>query len=180
MDDGGPVRDDDSLEREGGVFVPRTGGRDVGCDDAQDRCAPDDVLEDQVNDEHIPGTVDDMAYDYGTEEPAPTDQLLMTIETGYVVGMGDVGETGYDEDMDEPALGAPDERELWRQQRGLMDEDRAQPYGVAGTAADDVPAIERALGEDAAGPLVQSEEGTSATGSTSIPERGGFPEESDE
>ena len=163
----GPVHDDDSFVREGGVFAPRTGGRDVGCDDEQDVCPPDEVLEDPVNDEHVPGTVDDLPYDYGTVDPAPTDQFLGSIESGPVLGMRDVGETGYDEEADEPELGAKDEKDLWSRQKVLIDEDEAQPYAIPDMSAEDVKDLELALGEDAAGPLVESEEGTSATGSTS-------------
>lgn len=165
MNSSGPVHDDDSFVREGGTFAPRTGGKDVGCDDDQGRCPPDEVLEDPVNDEHVPGTADDLPYDFGTLDPAPTDQFLGSIETGPVIGMGDVGDTGYDEDVDEAPLGAKDERDLWERQKPLIDEAETQPYEVPEMSPEEVRGIERALGEDAAGPLVEYEEGTSATGS---------------
>lgn len=179
MDGNGLIEDDDDFVREGGVFAPKGGGRDVGCDEEQDYCAPDEVLEDDVNDEHVPGTVDDLPYDYGTEAPAPTDQMLGLIETGPVIGMQDVGDTGYDEDVSEESpLGARDERDLWQRQKPLIDEVERQPYSVPEDA--DAAAIEGALGEDAAGPLVESEEGTSAVGSTTVPEHGGFPSGTEE
>jgi len=165
MNNTGPVHDDDSFVREGGVFAPRVGGRDVGCDDDQDWCPPDEVLEDPVNDEHVPGTVDDVPYDYGTVDPAPTDQFLGTIEEGPVHGMRDVGQTGSDEDVDESPLGARDERDLWQRQKPLIDEDDAQPYNLPEMSEEDVKKVEAALGEDAAGPLAEYGEGTSATGS---------------
>ncbi len=130
MREGETIRDDDAFVREGGVFAPRTGGRDAGCDEDEGACARDDVLEDPVNDEHVPGTVDDLPYDYGTAEPAPTDQRLGTIESGPVVGMGDVGRTGYEEDVQEPPLGAADERDLWSRQKGLFEPARATSSGL--------------------------------------------------
>ncbi len=48
-----------------------------------------------------------------------------------------------------------------------IDEGVKQPYNLPDMSAEDVESVERALGEDAAGPLVDSEEGTSATGSVS-------------
>ncbi len=160
------IHEDEAFVREGGVFAPKSGGRDVGCESDELTCPTDDVLEDPVNDEHLPGTVDDAAFDYGTIDPAPTDQRLGTIETGPVVGMRDPGMTGYDEDVQESPLGAVDERDLWKRQKGLIDEDEAQPYTLSGFSDEEVEGVERALGEDAAGPLVDSPEGTSATGSS--------------
>jgi hypothetical protein len=175
MDGNGLVEDDDSFVREGGVFAPRNGGRDVGCDEEQDYCPPDEVLEDPVNDEHVPGTVDDLPYDYGTEDPSPTDQMLGLIETGPVIGMQGVGDTGYDEDVTQPSpLGAKDERLEWERLKPLIDEDEAEPYNLPEMDEAEVADLERALGEDAAGPLVESEEGTSATGSAGSAEHGGF------
>ena len=171
MDGNGLIEDDDAFVREGGVFAPRSGGRDVGCDEEQESCPPDEVLEDPVNDEHVPGTVDDLPYDYGTEDPSPTDQMLGLVETGPVIGMQDVGETGYDEDVaEESPLGARDERDLWKRQKPLIDEVETEPYNLPEVADSEVSKIEQALGEDAAGPLVESEEGTSATGSAGVPE----------
>jgi len=66
--------EDDDLVRQGGVFVSKNGGREVGCN--EDECAPDDYVEDPVNDEGVPGTVDDLPYDYGIETPRAADETL--------------------------------------------------------------------------------------------------------
>jgi hypothetical protein len=177
MGNSGPAGDDRSLEREGGVFVPSSDGRDVGCGDNDPTCPEDEWLEDPITDEHVPGTVDDRTYDYGTEDPEPADQALTTIESGPVTGFGDVGETGFEEDRDERDLGELEERDLWRRQRPLIEEDVDEVYNVQAIRDEELPAVERAIGEDAAGPLVDTQEGTSSIGSTSVPEQGGFPEE---
>ena len=70
--------EDDELVREGGVFVSRNGGHEVGC--ADDECAPDDYVEDPVNDEGVPGTVDDLPYDYGIETPRAADETLESFD----------------------------------------------------------------------------------------------------
>ena len=177
MGRGGPAGDDRPLEREGGVFVPRSDGRDVGCDSTDATCPEDEWLEDSVTEEHVPGTVDDLAYDFGTEDPGPADQMLTTIESGRVTGFGDVGKTGSEEDRDERDLGELEERDLWRRQRPLIEEDVDEGYNVPSLSEEQLAAVERAIGEDAAGPLVEASEGTSSIGSTSVPEHGGFPEE---
>ena len=159
--------DDDAYEREEGVLVPRTSGHDVGCDEDQDWCAPDDIVEDPVNDEHVPGTIDDLPYDYGVELPVATDQQLLSIDQGPLSGFGDPGHTEADDvDAGESPLGAVDERELWRHQRALIDEASDEGRRYRGLDEKSVRSVEAAVGEDAGEVLPESPEGTSATGST--------------
>jgi hypothetical protein len=66
--------DDEELVREGGVFVSRNGGREVGPEDA-DR-APGDYVEDPSADDGVPGTRDDLPYDYGVEISPAADQTV--------------------------------------------------------------------------------------------------------
>jgi hypothetical protein len=66
--------DDEELVREGGVFVSRNGGHEIGPDDA-DRVA-DDWVEDPRADDGVPGTRDDIPYDYGVDISPATDQLV--------------------------------------------------------------------------------------------------------
>jgi len=68
---------DEELDREGGVFV-RRGGREVSCDDAE--CPPDDYIEDEINDDGVPGTVDDLPLDYGIEIPDAADEALDSVQ----------------------------------------------------------------------------------------------------
>jgi len=72
--------EDEELVREGGVFVSRNGGHEVGCTD--DTCAPDEWVEDLGTGEGVPGTVDDMPYDYGVETARPADQLITGTDRG--------------------------------------------------------------------------------------------------
>lgn len=69
---------DEELEREGGVFVRRRGGREVTCDVRE--CAPDDYVEDEINDDGVPGTVDDLPFDYGVETPDAADEGLDNVQ----------------------------------------------------------------------------------------------------
>jgi hypothetical protein len=160
--------DDDAYVRDEGVLVPRSGGHDVGCDEEQGWCAPDDVVEDPVNDEHVPGTADDLPYDYGVELAPAADQQLLSIDGGPLSGFGDPGLTESEEDTgfgDEPPLGAVDERELWGHQRALIDEAGDESHRYRGLDESSVRAVEESVGEDAGEVLPESPEGTSATGS---------------
>lgn len=74
----GPRLSDEELEREGGVFVRRGGGREVTC--AEDECAPDDYVDDEINDDGVPGTVDDLPFDYGVETPDAADESLDNVQ----------------------------------------------------------------------------------------------------
>lgn len=162
------VPDDDTYVREEGVLVPRNGGHDLGCDEDEDRCAPDDLVEDPVNDEHVPGTVDDLPYDYGVAAPIAADQQFRTIDHGPVSGFGDPGSTGYDEGppyADESPLGSVDERELWQHQRPLIAESADEPRRYRGLSDAEARVVDAASGEDAGELNPEGPEGTSATGS---------------
>ena len=83
--------DEEEYERQGGVFVPVNGGHEVGCEDKS--CAPDELVEDTLNDDGVPGTPDDLPYDYGVEVPDAVDQQVLSPEhrrSGY----GGMGQTG--------------------------------------------------------------------------------------
>jgi hypothetical protein len=66
--------DDEELVREGGVFVSRGGGREVGPE--KDERPPGDFIEDPDADDGVPGTRDDLPYDYGVEVPEAVDHLV--------------------------------------------------------------------------------------------------------
>lgn len=154
---------DDDLVRQGGVFVPRNGGREVG--PASEEWAPDEVVEDPINDDGVPGTVDDLPYDYGVEVASAADQMVEPPERRNKGAS--IGRTGYDEDGEEPPLGRPEERELWRKQRGLIDESGDEALRYRGLLDERIPAVESAVGEDAGEVLPEAPEGESATGTTS-------------
>jgi hypothetical protein len=86
--------EEEQYERQGGVFVAVNGGHEVGCLD--DACAPDEVAEETLSDDGVPGTPDDLPYDYGTETAAAADQQVLSEEHRHA-GYGSLGETGYDE-----------------------------------------------------------------------------------
>ena len=56
--------EDEELVREGGVFVSRNGGHEVDADETR---AADDYIEDPGTGDGVPGTVDDLPYDFGLE-----------------------------------------------------------------------------------------------------------------
>jgi len=152
------------LVRQGGVFVPVDNGHEVGCTD--DQCAPDELVEDPLNDDGVPGTPDDLPYDFGVEVPAAVDQQLLSPEHPHA-GFGRLGRTGSDEDVSvEPPLGAVDERELWNKQRGLIQESGDEAARWGGLEGDDLKRVEDASGDDAAEVLPDAPEGESATGAS--------------
>ncbi len=65
--------EDEELVREGGVFVSRNGGHEVDADEAR---AADDYIEDPGTGDGVPGTVDDLPYDFGLDIATAADQLL--------------------------------------------------------------------------------------------------------
>jgi hypothetical protein len=153
---------DEEYEREGGVFVPVNTGHEVRHED--ESIAPDDILEDLVADDGVPGTRDDLPYDYGVELAQPVDQMMLSLENR-TAGLGQMGATGSDEDADEPPLGKPEERELWRRQKALIQESDEEAGRDDGLQGDDIARLEAAVGEDAGEVLPDSPEGESATGS---------------
>lgn len=66
--------------------------------------------------------------------------------------------------------------ELWGAQQLLLEEDTDDGLKLAGFSEEKIPAIMDAMGDDAAEPLHDSPNGTSATGSPFEPDHGGFPE----
>lgn len=156
--------EDDDLVREGGVFVSRNGGREIGPD--EDEQAPDDYVEDSVNDEGVPGTVDDLPYDYGVENARAADETLETIHRADRDAW-DVGETGPAGEGEEPSPGKAEERELWDRQRPLIEESDAEERHYSGLPESEIPEISEASLEDAEDVLPDSPDGVSATGDVS-------------
>lgn len=73
-------------------------------------------------------------------------------------------------------LGEDLDPELWGVQRVLIEEDTTAGIKLEGFDEDAIPRILDAMGDDAADPLQDYPGGTSATGSVSEPDHGGFPE----
>ncbi|MBN2404072.1 MAG: hypothetical protein JXE06_00675 [Coriobacteriia bacterium] len=76
--DGDTWFEDDELVREGGVLVSRSGGREIGCSDKD--CAMDDYADDSADEDGVPGTVDDLPYDYGIEAPRAADETFESLD----------------------------------------------------------------------------------------------------
>ncbi len=160
--DDGKTFDDERLVIEEGVYKEINTGHDVGVDDSS-QGAPDDVVEDPINGEGVPGTVDDLPYDYGVELPVAADQGLHV--EGRSRGWGGVGATGSDNEGTEPELGAVDERELWSKQRHLIQESEGEEArGLDDLSDEQRTATERAFGQDAAEVLPMNPDGVSSTG----------------
>lgn len=159
--------DEEELVREGGAFVSRGGGREVGPED-DDRVSTDWV-EDPSADDGVPGTRDDLPYDYGVEIPPATDHLVMDRDRRDA-GFGDVGRTGPADEDHDIAPGLPEERELWDRQRALIEESEAEEAHLRGLAEKDLAAVVDAEAEGAADVLPDSPEGESATGSVTRPD----------
>jgi len=153
---------DEEYTREGGVLVPVNTGHEVRHED--DTIAPDEVVEDDIADDGVPGTQDDLPYDYGVEIAQPVDQMMLSRDRRGS-GFGGLGRTGSDKGADETPLGAPDERELWRKQKPLIAESGDEAARYAGLEDSDIARVERAVGDEAAETLPESPEGESATGS---------------
>lgn len=153
---------DEEYIREGGVLVPVNSGHEVRHEDGT--IAPDDVVEDPIADDGVPGTQDDLPYDFGVDVSLPTDQMIASLEHR-ASGYRSVGRTGAPADRQEPPLGAADERELWRRQRGLIEESADEASRYAGLVDDDIRRVEASVGEDAGETLPDAPGGTSATGS---------------
>ena len=159
------IHDDGSLEdeelvREGGVFVSRSGGRETHSDESR---AADDYIEDPGTGDGVPGTVDDLPYDFGLERATAADQLLASSMRSR---HGSVGHTGADKDTEPPALGGPEERELWKKQRGLIQESGDEVARYKGLSDEQIKRLDASTGEDAADVLPDSPEGKSATGAS--------------
>ena len=136
--------DDEDLIREGGVLVPRGGGREVGPEGPD--AAHGDYPEDPDADDGVPGTRDDLPYDFGLQEIEAADHIIDGPDD-VTAGFGEMGSTGAAEDVETP-LGAPDERELWARQRPLIQEAEAEEAHLAGL---DEGSAERLLDAEAEG-----------------------------
>lgn len=160
---------EERLEREGGVFVEPQHD-EVGCADPEVECGPDDYPEDPFAIEHRPGTVDDAGYSMGVELPDAGDLHLIPDR-----GRLRSGERAPDEEA-ELALGERDERDLWRRQRPLIEEDSEEGIDMpAGMDDEDAARVMDAMGAEF---VEEDQADVSATGSaTSGPDRGGFSEE---
>ncbi|NTW28980.1 MAG: hypothetical protein HGA39_06435 [Coriobacteriia bacterium] len=165
---------DEKLDREGAVFM-EPDSRKIGCDDDESSCAPDDFFEDPYADNAtgVPGTVDDIPLSFGTITPAPDD--------AHLVEEGATHQTGRAAPAEEPEgeVGKRDERELWAEQKALIAEDEITGLKLKNFPEEHIAEILEAMGDDAADPLQESPNGTSATGAWGAPEHGGFPERKD-
>ncbi len=160
---------DEKVTRDGGVFV-EPGGREGGCDDDAAGCPPDDYVEDAWTGDDRPGTVDDIPYTMGVQIPDADD--------AHLVAEGGTHQSGRPARAEEPEteLGGPDSRELWQLQKALIQEDEKDGIKLEGLSDEEAERVMEALGDEAADPLPDNPEGTSATGSPFGPEHGGFPE----
>ncbi len=155
--------DEEDLVREEGILVSHSSGREVGPED-RDR-TPSDYVEDPNADDGVPGTEDDLPYDFGVEIIEAADHVVNG--PGHVnAGFGGMGKTGSDDDADETPLGGPEERELWRIQRALIGESDAEEEHMRGLEDLDVERILDAEAEGAEDPLPDFPEGESATGAS--------------
>jgi hypothetical protein len=153
-------------------FLEEPGGREVGCDPQEEQCAPSDYVEEPFTDDGTPGTADDLPYSLGVEEPPPADEHMVPDS-----GSQQIGHTrSFEQDSDKDELGSDEEKELWREQKPLVDEDERSGLKLEGFAQTDIPKIMDAMGDEAAEQLPDSPEGTSATGKGTEPEHGGFPQ----
>ncbi|MGV8084199.1 MAG: hypothetical protein AB2L09_11295 [Coriobacteriia bacterium] len=163
------------LDREEGVFIEND-AHQVTCAEevGEAACVGDDYPEDPDKTQELSGTVDDLGYTYGVEQPNPVDDDLSVEARAHRSG-----KPAPDEER-ETEISKRDEHELWAAQRQLIQEDERTGIHVEGFPEDKVSEIAEAMGDDAAEPLTESPTGTSATGEWSAPEHGGFPEREEE
>jgi hypothetical protein len=161
------------LDREGGVLI-EPNARRVSCNSEDASCAPDSYFEDPYGDDSpaVPGTVDDLPLDYGTQVAVAADEHLS------VVAPTRPSVTPAPEEEAETEISKRDEHELWAAQKPLIAEDTATGLRLDGFPEDKIPMIMKAMGDDAADPL-DTPGGRSATGAWNEPEHGGFPERVD-
>lgn len=161
---------DEKLERIGGVFVEPEQTQ-VDCNAEKDACAPDDYPEDPYAIDNRPGTVDDVGYSSGLTTRDAND--LSMVPDGQTRQSGPAA-PATERDL---ASGAEDEADLWSLQEPLIEEDVDDgikiPLGMSDEDAEDVL---DAMGDDSSEVLPETAEGGSATGESTTPEHGGFPE----
>jgi hypothetical protein len=169
----GPRPFDEKLDRESGVFI-EPDAREVVTDDGR-AGAPDDYAHDPlVREAPSPGTVDDLPDAFGEQVTVPNDEHL--VPEGPTRPAGHYGEPTR---QVEGELGAADEADLWRRQRALIEEDEKTGLDLEGFAEQEAARVLEAMGDDAADPLQDYPNGTSATGFGNEPDHGGFPERND-
>ena len=169
-DDSAQRQFDERLDRESGVFV-EPDAKEVACDAEAEPCAPDDYANDpEARENGVPGTVDDAPLSFGLDSSAAADR--------HVVLEGATKPAGDSKDAADTAedIGTSDEKELWAAQQQLVEEDDIGGLKLRGFPEEEIPEILGAMGDDAADPLQDFPNGTSATGDWSAPEHGGFPE----
>ena len=161
---------DEKLDRDSGVFT-EPDSHEVACDPDAEACAPDDYVNDPaVREQGIPGTVDDVPLSFGIDVPPASDEHVVlegaTKPHGASKGKADAAED----------VGNADESELWGEQKSLVEEDEVAGLKLGGFPEEEIPDILEAMGDDAADPLQDYPNGTSATGVWTAPDHGGFPE----
>lgn len=160
----------EKLEREGGVFIEPQHTQ-VDCNDPENLgCAPDEYPEDPYAVDNRPGTPDDVTYSYGLELPNAADRHLVPEGATH-----QSGPPAPDEEREfEP--GERDERDLWRRQRALIEEDADSPKLPVGMSDEDGRRVMGAMGDDEGDEASEDATTVSATGFPSTEDSGGFPE----
>lgn len=161
---------DERLERQGGVFLEPDAGRRLGVEEGEGGTGQDDLAEDAYVGEDRPGTVDDVPYSMGTQEPDADDLHLVPEGGTHTEG------TSAPEEETEQDPARRDERELWSHQRQLIEEDEDDGIKLEGLSEEQAKRVVDAMGDEAADPLSNWPDGTSATGAGNEPAHGGFPE----
>lgn len=165
---------EEKVERIGGAFVEPEHSQ-VDCNEPGAECATDEYPEDPFSIDNRPGTVDDPTYSMGVELPNAAD--LHLVPEG---GTRQAGRPAPDEEREwEP--GELEERDAWRRQRALVEEDEVDGVKMPrDTSDEDAQRILDTMGDESSDVVPDMTQGTSATGeSTSGPEHGGFPERKD-
>lgn len=162
---------DEPLTREGGVFVePEHAQQDCNNPDNLG-CAPDEYPDDPYAIDNRPGTPDDVTYSYGLDLPNAADRHL--VEEGKVHEAGPAA-PAEERDLDP---GVRDERDLWRHQRALIEEDEDSPRLPEGMTDEDVARVRGAMGDDEGDEASEDAATISATGyPSSTGDHGGFPD----
>lgn len=158
----------DKLVREGGVLVEPE-HQQVDCNDPEIECGPDDYPEDPYSIDNRTGTPDDANYSFGVELPN-ADDLHLVPDSGRM----SVGETEGAEEPPERDLGELEERDMWRRQRPLIEEDVEAGADLEGMSDEDADRVVDMMGAE----FTQEDQAdTSATGApTAGEDHGGFPE----
>lgn len=156
---------EERLDRDGGLLI-----EPHDSETAPEELPPDDYVTDPWADGDRPGTVDDLPYTMGVETPDADD--LNLVPEG---ATRRAGSPAPDEER-EAEPGRRDERDLWAKQKPLIAEDEDDGIKLPGFDDETAKRVVDAMGDDVADPLPDAPNGTSATGSVSGPDHGGFPE----